>query len=300
MSGPGSAVPGRGRGARGGSRAGTEDGPKVGRGRVPAPGPGEIRVTLMGTGTSTGVPRIACDCPVCTSPDPRNRRLRAGVLVETARGNLLIDTSPDLRLQALENDVRRVDGVLYTHAHADHIYGLDDLRVFNFIQGSELPCYGSRQTLATVRRYFAYVFDDVPQESSKPHLSLVPVREPFEVLGTEVVPVPVWHGGMEVYGYRLGGFALVTDVSRIPDAGYELLEGLDVLVLGALRHRPHPTHLSFEQALSEARRIGARRTLLTHVSHEVDHAAPGVALPEGVEIAHDGLTFAVPVPAAAR
>lgn len=251
-----------------------------------------LRVTLMGTGTSTGVPRIACDCPVCTSDDPRNQRLRTGVLLQTGDGGtVVIDTSPDFRRQALTHDLRRLDAVLYTHPHADHVYGLDDVRIFNFLQRAELPCYGSRQTLDAIRRYFAYVFEDTQAGGGKPRLRLVPVRQPFEVVGRRVVPVPVWHGEMEVYGYRVGDFALVTDVSAIPDASLGLLRGLDVLVLGALRYRPHPTHLNFEQAFVVARRIGARRTVLTHISHEVDHTAPAVALPDGVEIGHDGLVF---------
>lgn len=253
-----------------------------------------LRVTLMGTGTSTGVPRIACDCPVCTSDDPRNQRLRTGVLLENGDGGVMvIDTSPDFRRQALTHDLRRLDAVLYTHSHADHVYGLDDVRIFNFLQRSEVPCYGSPETLERIRRYFAYVFEDTQEGGGKPRLRLVPVREPFEVVGRRVVPVPVWHGRMEVYGYRVGGFALVTDVSTIPEESYDLLRGLDVLVLGALRYRPHPTHLNFEQAFAVARRIGARRTLLTHIAHEVDHTAPAVPLPEGVEIAHDGLVFEV-------
>ena len=252
-----------------------------------------LRVTLMGTGTSTGVPRIACDCPVCTSPDPRNKRLRAGVLLEGGAAPLLIDASPDLRQQLLAHDVRRVGGVLFTHSHADHVYGLDDVRIFNFIQRADMPCYGSPQTLDAIRRYFAYVFEAGESGGGKPRLRLVPVREPFTAAGLTVVPVPVWHGEMEVYGYRCGGFALVTDVNAIPEASWELLAGLDVLVLGALRFRPHPTHFDFAEAFEVARRIGARRTILTHICHEVDHGAPAVPLPEGVEIGYDGLAFEV-------
>jgi len=252
---------------------------------------GGLRVTLLGTGTSTGVPRIACDCPVCTSDDPRNHRLRAGVLLETAGGTVLVDASPDLRQQALTHRIRRLDAVLFTHAHADHIYGLDDVRVFNFIQRTELPCYGSPQTLRAVRRYFAYVFEAGQAGGGKPLLVLRPVSKPFAVAGERVVPVPVWHGEMPVYGYRVRDFALVTDVSAIPESSLALLRGLDILVLGALRYTPHPTHFNFEQAVAMAARIGARRTVFTHVSHEVDHAAPKVALPAGVEIGYDGLVF---------
>jgi len=250
-----------------------------------------LAVTLMGTGTSTGVPRIACDCPVCTSDDPRNRRLRAGVLLETAAGTAVIDTSPDLRRQALTYRIRRLDAVLFTHPHADHVYGLDDVRIFNFLQRRDLPCYGSPETLDAVRRFFSYVWEDGQHGGGKPVLRLVPVDGPFAEIGEEIVPLPAWHGRMPVLGYRLRDFALLTDVSEIPGSTWPLLAGLEVLVLGALRYTPHPTHFNFEQAVVVARRIGARRTFFTHISHEVDHAAPKVALPEGVEIAYDGLRF---------
>jgi phosphoribosyl 1,2-cyclic phosphate phosphodiesterase len=259
-----------------------------------APSAGGLRVTLLGTGTSTGVPRIACDCPVCTSDDPRNKRLRAGVLLEGPGGSLLVDTSPDLRQQALTHDLRRLDAVLFTHSHADHIYGLDDVRVFNFIQRREMPCFGSPATLRAIRRYFAYVFEAGQAGGGKPLLALRPVTGPFEAAGERVVPVPAWHGEMPVYGYRVRDFALVTDVSAIPETSLELLAGLDVLVLGALRYTPHPTHFNFDEAVEMAGRIAARRTVFTHISHEVDHAAPKVALPDGVEIGYDGQVFELP------
>lgn len=256
-----------------------------------------LHVTLMGTGTSTGVPRIACDCPVCTSDDPRNRRLRAGVLLRTEEGGeprtAVIDTSPDLRRQALTHDVRQLHAILFTHSHADHVYGLDDVRIFNFLMRRDLPCYGSPDTLAAIRRHFSYVFEDSQTGGGKPLLRLVPVEGPFQVLGRTVTPVPVLHGEMPVYGYRLGGFALVTDVSSIPEESFRLLEGVEVLVLGALRHRPHPTHFNFEQAVAAARRIGARRTVFTHLCHEVDHGAAEEELPTGVEIGYDGLEIEV-------
>ena len=256
-----------------------------------------LRVTLTGTGTSTGVPRIACDCPVCTSPDPRNRRLRSGVRIDVlgpGGGTLLVDTSPDLRQQALAHGLRRVDGVLFTHAHADHVYGLDDVRVFNFLQRATIPLYGAPATLEAVRRAFAYAFEEEGEPGvARPRLTLVPVDGPFRALGREVVPVPVRHGRTEVLGYRLGGFAVVTDVSRVPEPSQRLLEGLDVLVLGALRYRPHPTHFTIADAAALARRLGARRTVLTHLCHDVDAAAPAVELPPGVELGHDGLTFEV-------
>ena len=237
------------------------------------------------------MPRIACDCAVCTSDDPRNRRLRAGVLLEAPAGTAVVDTSPDLRQQALVHRIRRLDAVLFTHPHADHVYGLDDVRIFNFIQRRDLPCYGSAETLAAIRRYFSYVWEEGQPGGGKPRLHLVEVEGPFEAIGERVTPLPARHGEMPVLGYRLRDFALLTDVSEIPDATLPLLAGLDVLVLGALRYTPHPTHLNFEQAFAVARRVGARRTCLTHIAHEVDHTAPAVPLPRGVEIAHDGLVF---------
>lgn len=251
-----------------------------------------LRATMLGSGTSTGVPVIGCRCAVCTSDDPRNRRLRTGLWIETEGASILIDASADLRQQALVFGVDRVDAVLFTHHHADHIYGLDDLRVFNFRQGQPIPCFGPAATLEAIRRAFGYVFDgEAAEGGGKPQLMLVPVREPFDLLGCRVVPVPVEHGTMEVFGYRIGGLAYVTDCNRIPDASRRLLDGVEVLILDALRYRPHPTHLSIAEAAETGRRLGARRTVLTHLCHDVDHAAPRAELPAGVELGHDGLVL---------
>lgn len=252
-----------------------------------------MRVTMLGSGTSTGVPVIGCECVVCTSPDPRNRRLRPSLWIELAAGHLLIDTPPDLREQALRHRLPRVDAVLFTHAHADHLFGLDDVRIFNFRQRAPISCHGSPATLDRVRAAFAYVWEDGQAGGGKPQLELVPVEGPFDLLGARVVPVPVWHGTMAVLGFRLGDFAYVTDVSRIPDESFALLAGLEVLVLGALRYRPHPTHFSIGEALLAAARIGARRTVLTHLAHDVDYLQPQVELPAGVELGHDGLVLDV-------
>lgn len=257
-----------------------------------------LRVTMLGTGTSTGVPVIGCRCPVCTSGDPRNRRLRCSLRIELRRPDgdrtLLVDTPPDLRQQALTHGMERVDAVLYTHAHADHIYGLDDLRTFNFRQEQPIPCYGSAQTLTALRRSFAYVFDESAEEGGgKPRLDLREVREPFCVAGRRIRPVPVAHGGLEVFGYRLGRFAYVTDCNRIPEASREVLRGLEVLILGALRYRPHPTHFHIEEAIGVARELRAERTIFTHLSHEVDYTSPKIALPPGIELGYDGLRFEI-------
>lgn len=247
---------------------------------------------MMGSGTSTGIPVIGCACRVCQSANPKNRRWRPGLKIELKTGTeervILVDTPTDLREQALRFGLPRVDAIVFTHPHADHIYGLDDVRIFNFRQRAPIPCYGSEETLRNIRRAFAYVFEAGQEGGGKPQLDLHPVREPFELLGRTFVPVPVWHGEMEVFGYRTGGFAYVTDCNRIPETSFRLLEGVEVLVIDALRHRPHSTHFSVEQATEAAERIGARRTIFTHMTHEVDHGDP---LPAGVEFGYDGLVF---------
>jgi phosphoribosyl 1,2-cyclic phosphate phosphodiesterase len=248
-----------------------------------------MRVTFLGTGTSTGVPVPTCDCRVCTSDDPRDRRLRPSALLAWGESGVLVDTTPDFREQALRFGVERVDAVLYTHSHADHVLGLDDLRLYNWKQRAPIPAYGSEQTLEELSRTFWYVFEPGPSENTRPDIERRPIGGPFELLGRRVVPIPLFHGRMPIFGYRVGRFAYLTDVSEIPEPSYELLRGLDVLVLNGLRERPHPTHLSLEGALACAGRIGARRTLLTHVSHEVHHRSVSAGLPAGVELAYDGL-----------
>jgi phosphoribosyl 1,2-cyclic phosphate phosphodiesterase len=253
-----------------------------------------VKVTFLGTGTSTGVPVPTCGCAVCRSDDPRDKRLRPSVLLEWDGRKVLIDTGTDLRAQALAFEIERLDAVLYTHAHADHVFGLDELRLFNWRMGGAMPVYGSPITLAAIRRTFWYVFEDVEAGGGKPLLEMHAVEGPFELLGRTIVPVPVEHGRLPVTGWRIGRFAYLTDVSAIPDSSYPLLAGLDVLVLSALRHRPHPTHLHLSRALDEAARIGAARTLFTHIAHEIAHAAVEPTLPAGVELAYDGLTVEVP------
>jgi phosphoribosyl 1,2-cyclic phosphate phosphodiesterase len=252
-----------------------------------------MRVTMLGSGTSSGVPVIGCTCAVCTSSDPRNQRLRPGVRVDLEAGTLLVDTPIDLRQQALRFGVPRVDAVLFTHAHADHIFGLDDLRVFNFRQGTSIPCHGSPATLEALRHVFSYAFEVATEGGGRPQIELLPVDGPFRLLDTEIVPVPVRHGSTEVLGYRIGRFAYVTDVNFIPEASFDLLAGVDSLILGALRYRPHSTHFSLAEAVEAARRIGARRTYFTHIAHDVDHGNLREPLPPGMELGFDGLVLDV-------
>jgi phosphoribosyl 1,2-cyclic phosphate phosphodiesterase len=207
---------------------------------------------------------------------------------------VLVDTSTDLRQQALRHGLTKLDAVLYTHAHADHVFGLDDLRMFNWRRGGAMPAYGSPTTLAAIRRTFWYVFEDVEAGGGKPLIELHEVEAPFVLLGRTVVPIPLHHGTLPIFGYRLGRFAYLTDVSAIPETSYALLRDLEVLVLSALRHRPHPTHLHLARAIEEAARIGARRTLFTHIAHDISHAAVAATLPPGVELAFDGLTLDTP------
>ncbi len=256
-----------------------------------------LRLTFLGTGTSHGVPVIGCACAVCRSTDPRNRRYRPSVLVQRRGQTILVDTPPELRLQLLRAEVTRLDAILYTHTHADHLFGLDDVRVFSGHTASGLPVFGSRQTLENLRRQFYYVFIETPAAGGKPRLDLhaiEPLDRPFVVAGLDVQPVPVLHGTTPVLGFRFGNLAYVTDTNQIPPASLELLRELDVLVLDALRDRPHPTHFSLSEALEVVAELGPRRTYFTHICHDLDHAATNRRLPPGVELAYDGLIVDVP------
>ena len=262
-----------------------------------------MRLIFLGTGTSFGVPQIGCRCPTCTSTDPRDRRTRTGALIETRGKRLLIDTPPELRLQLVAAGVDRIDAVLFTHGHADHVHGIDDLRALSVRQGGERggggamrPAYGARETVAGLPARFPYMGDParvVPLGASKPELG-AHVLEPgvsAGIAGVPVLPLALPHGTHEVLGYRVGGLAYLTDVKSIPDSAIEVLEGLEVLVLSALLSRPHPLHLSISEAVTAAQRIGARRTYFTHLTHEFTHAALAGMLPGGITPAHDGLVI---------
>ncbi len=248
-----------------------------------------IRLTFLGTGTSIGVPMPGCDCPVCRSVDARDSRWRASVLVEWEGAVIVIDTTPEFRLQMLRANVKRIDAVLYTHNHADHVHGLDDVRAFNFSLRREIPIHGSRATLDWVREHFAYIWNPVQRGGGIPRITLHPFDGPFELRGLTVTPLAVMHGKLAIHGFRFGDVAYISDVSAIPDATRPLLEGLDVLVLDAVRYTPHETHMNVEQAIAEARRIGARQTFFTHMNHEIAYARLAAELPAGMAPAYDGL-----------
>jgi phosphoribosyl 1,2-cyclic phosphate phosphodiesterase len=238
---------------------------------------------------------IGCRCATCLSDDPRDKRWRPSVLLELGDGTtILIDTGPDLRAQALRFDVRRVDAILYTHGHADHIMGLDDVRRFNALQGGHIPCYGDESTIAAVRRTFAYIFDPhTPVGGGLPQLATFVVAGEFCVGPATIVPLHILHGDRPVLGFRIGRFGYLTDCSAIPDETWPRLAGLEALVLGALRHRPHPTHFSVREAVEAAGQAGARQTYFTHMCHDLPHAATCAQLPASVQLAYDGLTLEV-------
>jgi len=254
-----------------------------------------VEVVVLGSGTSHGVPMIGCDCPTCASTDPKDKRTRTSVLVRHGGRNLLIDTSPELRLQCVANGISRIDAILFTHHHADHVVGLDDIRRFNWLTKRAVPCYAMVRTQECLRRMFAYAFEPAPDSPhSRPALDLITIEEePFEIEGVRVVPVPLLHGGMKVLGFRMGGFAYCTDCNAIATQSLALLEGLEVLILDALRRRPHPAHFNLQEAVAMARRIGARQTYFTHIAHELKHEETNAELPSGMALAHDGLRFTV-------
>jgi phosphoribosyl 1,2-cyclic phosphate phosphodiesterase len=255
------------------------------------------RVTFLGTGTSSGVPMIGCHCEVCRSTDPRDTRLRPSIYVDIpGHAAILVDTTPDFRQQALTHGIERIDAVLFTHSHADHILGLDELRRFNWMQGAPIPCYASVDTWAHIRRTFYYAFDGAPRiGGGVPKLEPHDITGPVVVNGVHVTPVPLWHGDTSILGFRFGRFAYLTDCSRLADEAWAIIDGVETLVIDALRERPHTTHFTVDEALEVIARVKPRRAYTTHMSHELGHAATSARLPEGVELAYDGLVLEVDV-----
>lgn len=249
------------------------------------------RVTFLGTGTSHGVPMIGCGCAVCTSTDPRDRRWRPSIYVQLPGMDVLVDTSTDLRSQALQFGVSRVDALLFTHSHADHVMGLDEVRRYNALQGGAIACFADPFTAGEIRRTFAYIFSSLTQKGGGvPQIDLFHLVGEFCLGRHAVLPVPLWHGKRMVLGYRFGSFAYLTDCSAVPDESWALLEGVEILVVDALRDRPHPTHFTVDQALAVVERVRPARALFTHIAHDLPHAATCARLqPHRAELAYDGL-----------
>ena len=266
-----------------------------------------LKVTVLGSGTSSGVPAIGCECAVCRSTDPRDRRLRPSILVEVNGAapsafaghvrSILVDTSTDLREQALANRIARVDAILFTHSHADHVFGLDDVRPYNLRQREAIPCYGDERTVHDLRRMFSYIFEPPPQKGGGlPQLALFRIAGPFTLGGIEIVPVPLLHGRLPVLGFRIGAFAYLTDCNAIPAESWELLTaggGVRTIILDALRRRPHSTHFSVDEAIDVVSKLGAERAYFTHICHDLPHAETCARLPAGVQLAYDGLVLNV-------
>ena len=255
---------------------------------------GPLKITVLGSGTSVGVPSLGCHCAVCTSTDPRDNRLRPSVLVSYQDRRVIVDTTPDFRAQALRARLERVDAVLFTHAHFDHIMGLDDVRPFNLRQKGSIPIYAAPDTMATIQRVFDYIFAPEEQES------WVPKLEPrlidggaLDLFGVPFLPVPVLHGSRTIYGFRFGAAAYLTDHSAIPESSMELLRGLDVLFLDALRCKPHPTHSTVARSLETVERLAPRRAFFTHLCHDLGHERAESLLPPHVRLAFDGLEISV-------
>lgn len=251
--------------------------------------------SFLGTGTSVGVPMLGCDCAVCRSTDPRNNRYRCAALIRLPGGNLLIDTPPELRLQLLREKVGLVHAVLFTHYHADHLFGLDDVRPFPRLLGGPVPLYCAPDVERKIREAFSYAFRHEAQQLPAGYVPQLAFRrimdEPFDVLGERVTPIPLIHAHFSVFGFRIDDVAYCTDVNRIPPESWRLLEGLRVLVLDALRFKPHPAHFSLNEALEVIDRLKPERAYLTHMTHELDHETTNKLLPPGVELAYDGLRF---------
>ncbi|MFC1517228.1 MBL fold metallo-hydrolase [Candidatus Margulisiibacteriota bacterium] len=251
-----------------------------------------MKITFLGTGTSSGVPVIGCDCAVCNSKDPKNKRTRPSILICHNDRNILIDTATDLREQALRNKITHIDAILCTHVHADHVFGMDDIRPFNYIQNGAIPYYAVKKDIKELKDIFHHIFEPVPQEGGgTPRIDLKELdpKKPLYLYGLEIIPIDIMHGIVPILGFRIGKFAYLTDCSEIPEDSFKKLEGLDVVVLDALRHKPHPTHFNVEQAVKTAEKIGAEQTFFTHIAHNLDHEKTNKELPKNMKLAYDGL-----------
>ena len=249
-----------------------------------------MQLTMLGVGSSAGTPVVGCQCATCLSDDPKNKRYRCSAAVTTDNGEvILIDTGPDLRAQALRAGLTRADAVLYTHTHADHLHGIDDLRAFCQIHKRQIPLYGKSDAMQHIQAKFGYAIREAGDFWEMPVLSLNPIFSPFELLGVKIIPVPIKHGYSDILGYRIGNIAYLTDVSHIPYDSLSLLEDLDILMLDCLRYKPHPTHINVEQSIAYAGQIKAKNTYLIHMTHDLDFKKLSTELPQNMHVAYDGL-----------
>src|SRR3972149_6061561 len=250
---------------------------------------GIMKVLFLGSGTSTGVPVIGCKCAVCSSDEPRNKRTRSSILITTGNKYILVDTTTDLRFQALANRIERVDAVLFTHAHADHIHGIDDLRSFNHIQGKPIPCYGGLDTMEVIQHKFSYIFNGSARSDWIPRLEINIINSEFYLYGLRIVPLKIFHGEETIFGYRINDISYLTDCNGIPDDTKKLLQGTKLLILDATRYQPHAKHYGLAQAIEVINDLKPERAVLTHLSHAFDHYKVNSELPSGIELAYDGM-----------
>ncbi len=252
-----------------------------------------LQITFLGTGTSHGVPVIGCECPVCTSNNGKDKRTRSSILVETEGKSLLIDTANEFRLQALQEGIKKIDAVLYTHCHADHVFGFDDLRIFSQRSGKSIPIYGNPTTIDEIYQVFSYVFRKTQKGGGKPQVNPIKVEGGFAVEGVDVLPIPIYHGVLPIYGYRIGRMAYITDCSQLPRESKALLQDLDLLILGVIRYQPHSTHFHVDAAIGLVSELLPKRTYFTHISHYLAHEDVNARLPRGIELAYDGLKMKI-------